>query len=829
MAKKIHLICNAHIDPVWQWEWEEGAAETLSTFRIAADFCEEYDRFVFCHNEALLYQWIEEYDAALFARIRRLVKEGKWHIMGGWHLQPDCNMPSGEFLARQIISGRNYFKEKFGVVPTVAVNVDPFGHTRGLVQILNKTGYTGYLFMRPGGNNADFSLPANDFRWIGYDGSEVLATRISRGYNSGKGKAADKIRDIIRLCPEEDFFLCLWGVGNHGGGPSKKDLEEIETLSEQMQASNVELKHSTPEAYFDEVSKKRSLPRVENGLNPWAVGCYTTQIRVKQAYRKAENDFLLTELMCTHAASARKLDYPEKELAEVLYDILTVQFHDILPGTSVQGVEGMALRMLHHAEENLSRIRAKAFFALASGQKKAPEDKIPVFAYNPYPYPISGDFVCEFMLWDQYWGEGFMMPLMHDENGTALPTQCEKENSTIPLEWRKRVAFHATLAPMTMNRFECAFSLIPARPPYTCPHTDTHYIFDTERMHIEINRQTGLIDSYRKDGRETLRTGALALEVWNDNSDPWYMERNRWTEKLGEFALLSPEETAEFCRVDAPLPAVRVIESGDVRTVIEAIFGYHSSRAVMKYILSNDGCFELKMNINWNEKQRVVKLNLPYTMQDAVCIGDQAYGREALKGDLTETVSQKYIAVCGKEHSLLVVNNGVYGSSHTDSALKLTLLRSPSYTAHPIGDRRVMPADRYMPHIDCGEREFAFLLDAGETKRIMASAARTAQHFGMPPVLLSFYSDGEGESAPCPVSLSEDSPVTMNAFKKSDDGKGYVVRLFNPTERPQKAKLTVLGKTQRLIFGAFEIKTCYFGELGYYELDLLEWDVVKFR
>ena len=82
MAKKLHLLCNAHLDPVWQWEWEEGAAEALSTFRIAAQFCEEYDSFVFCHNEALLYKWVEEFDPELFAHIQELVKNGKWHISG---------------------------------------------------------------------------------------------------------------------------------------------------------------------------------------------------------------------------------------------------------------------------------------------------------------------------------------------------------------------------------------------------------------------------------------------------------------------------------------------------------------------------------------------------------------------------------------------------------------------------------------------------------------------------------------------------------------------------------------------------------------------------
>ena len=124
--KKLHLLCNAHLDPAWLWRWNEGLAEAISTFRVAADFCEEYDGYIFNHNEALLYEWVEEHEPALFARIQKLVKEGKWNIIGGWYLQPDCVMTSGESLLSQISLGRKYFKEKFGVEPKIAMNVDSF-------------------------------------------------------------------------------------------------------------------------------------------------------------------------------------------------------------------------------------------------------------------------------------------------------------------------------------------------------------------------------------------------------------------------------------------------------------------------------------------------------------------------------------------------------------------------------------------------------------------------------------------------------------------------------------------------------------------------------
>ena len=114
MADKpiVHLICNAHLDPVWKWPWEEGAREAVSTFHTAADLLDEFPEFVFNHNESLLYEWVEEYDPMLFERIRALVKSGRWNISGGWYLQPDCNIPGGETLVRCILEGRRYFWEK---------------------------------------------------------------------------------------------------------------------------------------------------------------------------------------------------------------------------------------------------------------------------------------------------------------------------------------------------------------------------------------------------------------------------------------------------------------------------------------------------------------------------------------------------------------------------------------------------------------------------------------------------------------------------------------------------------------------------------------------
>ncbi|MBQ3861562.1 MAG: hypothetical protein II779_13605, partial [Clostridia bacterium] len=131
---KTYMFCNAHLDPVWLWQWESGMSEAISTFRSASKMIDDYPDFVFNHNESLLYEWVEEHEPALFEKIREQVKSGRWKIVGGWFLQPDCNIPAGESILRQILRGRIYFYDKFGEVPVTAVNFDSFGHALRLAQ-----------------------------------------------------------------------------------------------------------------------------------------------------------------------------------------------------------------------------------------------------------------------------------------------------------------------------------------------------------------------------------------------------------------------------------------------------------------------------------------------------------------------------------------------------------------------------------------------------------------------------------------------------------------------------------------------------------------------
>jgi alpha-mannosidase len=224
--QQVYLVANSHIDPVWQWTSNEGASATLATFKSAVNLLKKYD-YIFCHNEALIYQYVEETDPKLFKEIQNLVKEGKWKIMGGWYDQPDCLVPSGESFLRQISLGREYFKEKFNVRPTTALNFDSFGHTRGLVQILSKCGFDSYIFCRP---SIDIDpIVHGPFLWEGYDGSKVKALRYE-GFNiycSTLGFAGRDIQKKLEAYPDQSNVIVLWGVGNHGGIQSASDLEQI--------------------------------------------------------------------------------------------------------------------------------------------------------------------------------------------------------------------------------------------------------------------------------------------------------------------------------------------------------------------------------------------------------------------------------------------------------------------------------------------------------------------------------------------------------------------------------------------------------------------------
>jgi len=826
-SRTLFLVCNAHLDPVWLWEWEEGLAEALSTFRSAARLLEEFDGFVFNHNEALLYQWIETYEPALFARIVDLVGRGRWHIMGGWYLQPDCNLPSGESFVRQILRGKRYFLDRFQVEPRTAVNLDPFGHTRGLVQILKKSGYSSYLFCRP--DPGALSLPGEDFVWTGYDGSEILAHRAPDHYNSERGRAGAKLETWLAANSERRTGLLLWGIGNHGGGASREDLTRIGRII--AAGKTWEIRHGTPEEYFDRMERERdALPRRAGDLNPWAVGCYTTMAEVKQKHRCLENAYYATEKMLANAAVAGVIDYPHADLRDALDDLLFSQFHDVLPGTSIPEVEASALQKMDHGLEVLSRLRARAFFALLSGHAPAADGEFPILIYNPHPHEVVETVVCELQPPEPNLDRGrFLLPVLEDAAGNPVPFQLEKESANIAMDQRKRLVFRAALKPAALTRFACRLNEVAA-PDAPSRDGPAPLTITSDCAEVVVNPETGLIDRYRVRGVDYLRPGAFQALVLMDSADPWGQKVTSFRNVCGAFSLLSGEESADMAGVDGPVLApVRVIEEGPVRTTVESLHHYRRSTLCLRYRIPRVGSeVEVEVRVYWMEKDRMLKLSLPTCFADGACRGQVAYGVEEYRRTGDEVAAQKWVGVTANDRdaALTVINDGTHGLDFAAGELRLTLLRSPAYSGHPVADDiPIVRQDRFEPRIDQGERRFRFWMNAGPAADRLTAVDREALVKNEAPMALCCHPPGTGKTVPEGVSLS-DRVVRLAALKMAEDGGRLVLRLFEPTGTARRTTVCVPALDLRfdVSLERHEIKTLGIdlesGEVA--PLDLLE-------
>jgi alpha-mannosidase len=297
-----------------------------------------------------------------------------------------------------------------------------------------------------------------------------------------------------------------------------------------------------------------------------------------------------------------------------------------------------------------------------------------------------------------------------------------------------------------------------------------------------------------------------------DNADPWGSTIRRFRDQIGVFHLLSDEDGQRFSGVQNPaLPSVRVIEDGPVRTVIEAVLGYHDSFICQRYKLPKKGTeMEVEVRVHWNEKDRFLKLSLPTPDYSAKYIGQVAYGVASLPDNGDEAVAQKWVAVVSEKRkiALTVANDGSYGSDFCYGELRLSLLRSPAYSALPLENRPMLPQDRYSPRIDQGERLFRFWLNAGPSEKRLQRIDREALAHNEQPMALSFFPEG-GTGSPASFITLSDAVVQITAIKKTETGDDLIIRLFEPTgqSRTTVVSLPFASMEKEIPLQGFEIRT----------------------
>jgi alpha-mannosidase len=457
----------------------------------------------------------------------------------------------------------------------------------------------------------------------------------------------------------------------------------------------------------------------------------------------------------------------------------------------------------------------RAFFALGRRQPRAEEGSFPILAYNPHPYAVRGIWECELNLPEPSREPEISLPRVRFE-GQPLPCQLEKESSNLSLDWRKRVVFAAELPPGRMSRFDCSFYKGQAAPPSQPSGEGEEWIFRNPEREVRVNSRTGLLDAYLCGGVPFLAPGAFRPLVLRDDGDPWGMRVRGFGEVIGEFRLASPQEgTALSGACEQTFDSLRVVEDGEVRTVVEAVLTFGRSHLCLQYALPKRGRqIEIRLRVHWNEKNRMLKLAVPTLLKDARCLGQAPFGVTPLEAGGQENVCQRWIAVASREQGLALtcINDGTYGSDFREGELRLSLLRSPAYAAHPFKGRPFLEHRRYLPRIDQGERCFRFWLCGGAEQERLEAVDREAMGQGEKPFMLCCFPAGSSrDEDPLPVVELSDGIAQMSCLGPLPGRRRglYLIRLYEPTGFPRSTeiRLPALGIRRALQLGGFEVKT----------------------
>ncbi|MEH7087093.1 alpha-mannosidase, partial [Neobacillus drentensis] len=340
-AKQFEMLCvaHAHIDMNWQWGFDETVGITLDTFRTMLQIMREYEDFTFSQSQGALYQIVETYDPDMLEEIKQRVAEGRWEITASTWVEADKNMPSGESQTRQLLYTKKYLSQLFNR-PLDLFNLDfepdTFGHSIHTPEVLAKAGVKYYYHCR--GRKEGPTL----YRWQSPSGADIIVNWEAQFYNAF-------IHSDMCLCVPDladrthiPYVLKVYGVGDHGGGPTRRDIERIKDVSTWPIYPKV--RFSTYREYFEIVERYREqLPIEYQEQNFICDGCYSSQSRIKKGNKASENGLYEAELFSTWAAVSQGARYPKQSFEKAWRAVLFNQFHDILTGSGVDATRDYAL------------------------------------------------------------------------------------------------------------------------------------------------------------------------------------------------------------------------------------------------------------------------------------------------------------------------------------------------------------------------------------------------------------------------------------------------------------------------------------------------------
>lgn len=784
----VHLIGHGHIDPTWRWRWTEGYEEVRATFTSALQRLNEYDGVVFTASSACFYAWLQETEPDLIDEIRNRVEEGRWEIVGGMWIEPDCNIPSGESFVRQGLLGQRFFERVLGKRATVGFNPDSFGHAGTLPQILSKLGMDNYVFMRPM-PESEMRLPDGaTFWWLANDGSRVLTTAIPESYNATREEALDRLSRVTQwphLIKEQRHLLSFFGIGNHGGGPTKRTIEALVDL--QGDDSMPRLEFSRVDQFFEGIRASHqhsALPTIDSDLQHHARGCYSVHHGIKHLNRRAEHEITTAERFCSLGLALHGRPYPREALDQAWRDLLYNQFHDILAGTSLEIACDDAIDQLGRARFT-AREKTNTIVQSLSSDIDTSAEGNSIIVFNPLPWDVQTRVEAPPHVFTTL---GDTVHIV-DDNGRAVTSQ--KVMGTYP--GSHSMSFQANVPALGYRCYAARRGEKRVRVRGTLDASINSIENDWWRITLDGNtgQVVGLVD---KRNKFDIIRGAR-LSVFADHSDTWSHGEEGWRVEVGRF---SGGEA-------------HVVESGEVfaRVMLRSTYGTSTAEHWITLHRETEA-IDWEIRVDWRERHAVLKLIVDTAVTDGIVTCDTAYGSQHRNTAGSEEPCQMWVDftgnINGKEGGVALVNDGLYSYDVRGGAIGMTLLRSPVYCHHD--PDRVEGVHPYR-HMDQGEHTFKFRLMPHAGPWEDANIVRPAWELNS-PAMVHLESSHRGELPPTASFLECSIPdVVLNVFKPAEDGEGWILRGYETIGKESKGTIRFPNRDWSFdtTFAPHEIKT----------------------
>lgn len=778
-APVFYAIGNAHIDLAWLWPMAETHRKTERTFAAQLRLLEEYPEYKYIQSQPAAYEMCRKYYPELFQRIKKAVKDGKWIAEGAMWVEPDTNMASGEALIRQLLYGKKYYKEEFGVDSQMLWLPDTFGYTAALPQILKSCGVK-YLVTQKifWSYNEGEQFPYHYFYWEGMDGSKItsfLPTSYTYRTDPSELISVWENRSQKR---DLDAFLLPFGYGDGGGGPARDYLEYAEREKDLEGCPKV--KQENPITFFKEMEKEGGPKHTYTGELYFSAhrGTYTSQAMVKQNNRRCELSMRELEFWSTLAALKGKA-YPAEAVERLWKEVLLHQFHDILPGSSIARVYQEAEKAFHAILDESHELTEKALQSLTEGENGITVGNSLGFAYET---------VLELP-------ESFAVGAKTKE-GKEIPTE----------KIGNKVYGLAELPAYGMVSLVPTEEQTKAEDEVVLTQKGDTYVLENRQVKAVVNGK-GEVTSFvlKASGREFAAEPMNRFHLYKDVPrlfDAWDIDSNYKEQEI---------TAAEDVKVS-------VLQAGSLRSVLK-VTGRISNSSFVQYIRldAESTRLEFETVIDWKELHRLLKVAFPVCVFAENGINEIQFGyverptrrSRTYDKDRFEVCNHRYSALCDQVHGAAVLNDCKYGISMNENALELTLLRAAAAPEM---------------HADNREHHFTYAFTAWEGSFADSDVVRQGYELNVKPVAAN------GTVNAFSMFGVEKNNVILESVKLAEDGSGdLILRLYESKKaavhtalfttlpvvqawsctmlEEKETELVVEDKSISLDFRAFEIKT----------------------